>query len=50
MDAERRSYFSHLRHDLVEAIHPAHPRAALDVGCGDGSTGVLMKAKYPTAG
>jgi trans-aconitate methyltransferase len=45
--AERRAYFSHLRHDLVEAVEPHVPRNALDVGCGDGSTGALLKERYP---
>jgi trans-aconitate methyltransferase len=45
--AEQRAYFSHLRHDLVEAVDPHVPRNVLDVGCGDGSIGALLKERYP---
>jgi O-antigen biosynthesis protein len=46
MPAEPRTYFTHLRHDLVDAVAPLRPSRALDVGCADGSTGILLKERY----
>jgi SAM-dependent methyltransferase len=44
---EQRTYFSHVRHDLVAHLGPAPPSNVLDVGCADGTTGALIKSRYP---
>ena len=46
-EPEAGTYFSHTRSDLVEALGRHRPSSVVDVGCADGSTGLLLKQRFP---
>lgn len=43
---EHADYFARPRHDIVDALVPLKPRHVLDVGCGSGVTGALLKQRW----
>lgn len=46
-ESDQPSYFSHARVDLIDAVGPVVPACVLDVGCADGSTGLVLKQRFP---
>ena len=47
MTQKPENYYSWARHDLLNLLPlDLHPEAVLDVGCGAGATGNVLKKKY----